>query len=90
MGGVSTAASLVAVTQITIYIASILRDYYSSVRDARSDILQLYNSIKSLQATLNAMRDDKIWNKDKVRVSELLAHPNGPLQIVWVELKTLG
>jgi len=89
MDGLSAGASIIAVIQITVSIASVLSDYYCSVRDARSDIHRLYHSIKSLQTILTAIRNLNIRFKDRLLVSELVEDPNGPLQVVWVELKTL-
>jgi hypothetical protein len=89
MDGLSAGASIIAVIQITVSIASVLSDYYCSVRDARSDIYRLYHSIKSLQTILTAIRNLNIGYKDRLLVSKLVEDPNGPLQVVWVELKTL-
>jgi hypothetical protein len=57
MDGLSGAASVIAVLQLTVSVGAALKDYYEGVRDARDDIHKLYGSIKGLERTLERLKD---------------------------------
>jgi hypothetical protein len=60
MDGLSATASVIAVIQLIGSIASILKDYYVGVKEARSEIQRLYRSISSLAAVLTVFHDLKL------------------------------
>lgn len=90
MDGLSGAASVIAVVQITQSIASALKDYYEGVRDAREDIQKLYNSVKSLEHVLSTLQDLLNRRPDgSILDSDFFKSPTGPLRQVEQELLKL-
>ncbi|KAH7417391.1 hypothetical protein BKA64DRAFT_299615 [Cadophora sp. MPI-SDFR-AT-0126] len=89
MDGLSAAASIIAVVQITASIASFLKDYYEGVRDARSDIQRLYRTISSLQAILSGVHSVTVQSRDNLRIAALWAKDGGTLEHLHSELKNL-
>jgi ankyrin repeat domain-containing protein 50 len=89
MDGLSAAASITAVIQITVSIASVLKDYYEAVKDARRDIHRLYQSVNSLYLTITAVEALKIdFDNSKVFSGMLMADTDG-IQMVWAEIRRL-
>jgi hypothetical protein len=91
MDGLSTAASVIAVIQITGSIASVLKGYYEFARDARGNIQKLYHSVNSLETVLTALNDLKVRKSDSglLLTTALLENPHGPLQEACRELESL-
>jgi predicted oxidoreductase len=89
MDGLSAAASVIAVIQITASLASILRDYYTGVRDAKADIQRLYYSMNSLRTVVAAVKQLNDRFEKSLTLSALLTDQNGPLQSVLLELKRI-
>jgi hypothetical protein len=89
MDGVSAAASIIAVIQISQTVATILKDYYTSVRDARKDIQRLYNAVNSLEAIVTCIKDLDSTYDGRFLSSPLLQNPQGPLQQSKVELECI-
>jgi uncharacterized phage infection (PIP) family protein YhgE len=79
MDGVSAAASIIAVIQIRQTVATILKDYYSGVRDARKDIQRLYNTINRLEAILTCINDLASTYNGRLLSSVLLQNLHSPL-----------
>jgi hypothetical protein len=86
MDGISAAASIIAVIQLTASVAETLKDYYEAVRDARRDIQRLYHSINSLEVVLRAIQALDIRYED---FSKVLKDVNGPLQSTLYEMKSI-
>jgi len=62
MDGLSTAASVIAVIDLSAKVASVCVQYYSAVKSAKKDIAHLQDVIKNLNDVLNMLRallDDK-------------------------------
>ena len=91
MDGLSTAASVIAVIQIAGFVASVLKGYYESARDARGNIQKLYHSVNSLETVLTALNDLKVRKSDSglLLTTALLENPHGPLQQACRELESL-
>jgi hypothetical protein len=89
MDGLSAASSIIAVIQITTSLASVLKDYYTDVRDARADIQRLYYSMNSLRSIVTAIKDLNGRFEKSLVLAALLTDQDGPLQSVLSELKMI-
>lgn len=87
MEGLAGAASVIAVVDITMKIASALKDYYEGVRDAREDIQKLFHCMKSLEELLRDIQP--IVEKDGNMGSTLTTDPAGPLPQLKTELEQI-
>lgn len=92
MDGLSGAASVIAIIQITAFIGSALMDYYATVRGAKEEIQKLYHAIKSLESILSTFRD--ILNRPNkhhhVLSTALFDDSSGPLRQLELELHKLS
>lgn len=83
LGGV---ASVIAVIQLTSFLARTLKTYYCGAREARSDNKRLFSAVSSLELLLRQI--DALPNSDyMMSLSELLRDANGPLELIKVELE---
>ena len=89
MDGLSAAASIIAVIQITASLAGVLKDYYTGVRDSRGDIQRLYYSMNSLRVVITAIKQLNDRCEKSLLLSALLTAQEGPLQSVFTELKRI-
>src|SRR5436189_3788063 len=91
MDGISAAASILAVIQISGQVINLCRTYYSEVRDASTDIQRLREEITALQNVLTKVAD-MANTSDSVKLStlDLLNQPDGPAQQCLTELITLA
>ncbi|TVY35584.1 hypothetical protein LSUB1_G005613 [Lachnellula subtilissima] len=90
MDGLSAAASVVALVQISGQIYNLCQTYYSGVKSAREDIRRLRNEVTSLQDVLNGVADlaDSPASA-KLAVLDLLNQPGGLVQQCRTELAGL-
>jgi hypothetical protein len=91
MDGLSAAASVIAVVQITSQIFDLCRTYYINVRDARRDVERLRTEIISLQdvlANVVDLTDDS--NSSSLRTLNILNQADGPIQQCQLELADLA
>jgi hypothetical protein len=89
MDGLSAASSIIAVIQITTSLASLLKDYYTGVRDARADIQRLYYSMNSLRTVVTAIKQLNDRHEKSLVLAARLMDQDGPLQSVLLELKRI-
>ena len=89
MEGLGAAASMIAVIQITASIASLLKDYCESARDARAEIQRLYHCVSYLQMILSGITDLSKQYEGSKMFSALLVDSGGPLPLLREELKGL-
>ena len=90
MDGLSAAASILAVVQISGKIYDLCRAYYLEARDARDDIRRLRAEVTSLQDVLTNVADlAEAPGSDGLSVLHLLDRPDGPVQQCQVELVEL-
>jgi hypothetical protein len=87
MDGLSAAASVIAVVQISGQVFDLCRTYYSEVRDARTDIQRLCDEVTSLQ---NVLTNVTHLTSAKLPILDFLNQPNGPVQQCLTELITLA
>lgn len=91
MDGISAAASIIAVIQISGQVINLCRTYYSEVRDAKMDIQRLREEITSLQTVLTKVADlANAPDAAKLSTLGLLNQPDGPAQQCLKELITLA
>ena len=91
MDGVSTAASVLAVIQISSQIFDFCRTYYLNVKDARNDIQRLRNEITSLQDVLVSVVDlVNGRNSTSMHTLDLINKEYGPLRQCQLDLKVLA
>jgi len=91
MDGISAAASIIAVIQISGQVINLCQTYYSEVRDAKMDIRRLSEEITSLQAVLTKVADlANAPNAAKLSALGLLNQPGGPAQQCLKELIALA
>ncbi|CZR54758.1 uncharacterized protein PAC_04642 [Phialocephala subalpina] len=91
MDGVSTAASVIAVIQISSQIFDFCRTYYLNVKDARNDIQRLRNEITSLQDVLVSVVDlANARNSTSMHTLDLVNKEDGPLKQCQLELTALA
>lgn len=87
MDGLSAAASVIAVIQISGQVFDLCRTYYSEVRDARTDIQRLCDEVTSLQ---NVLTNVAHMTSAKLPTLGLLNQPDGPVQQCLTELIALA
>lgn len=90
MDGLSAAASVVAVIQISAQVFDLCRTYYLNVKDARKDIERLRNEITSLQDILVNVAD--LANESSsasLQTLRLVNQDDGPLKECQLELTAL-
>lgn len=81
-------ASLIAVVKLASILLRTLKTYYCGVRSARSDIKRLFSTVSSLELLL--LQIEGITNNDHTTsLSELLKNPQGPLELISIELEAV-
>ena len=91
MDGLSAAASVIAVIQISGRVFDLCRTYYLEVRDAREDIKRLRDEVTTLQDVLTNVADlAEAPGSAKLSILGLLNQPDGPLQQCGTELQVLA
>jgi hypothetical protein len=91
MDGISAAASIIAVIQISGQVIDLCRTYYSEVRDAKADIQRLREEITSLQTVLTKVADlANAPDAAELSTLGLLNQPDGPVQQCLTELIKLA
>src|SRR5438876_186054 len=91
MDGLSAAASVIAVIQISGKVFDLCRTYYLEVRDAREDIKRLRDEVTTLQDVLTSVADlAEAPGSAKLSILSLLNQPDGPLQQCGTELEALA
>lgn len=89
MDGLSATASVIAVIQITQSVGRFLKALYRDVRNARTEIERLYDSVTSLEFVTKEL-DGLLKRHDTGLLNaSLLEDPHGPLKQALLELKTL-
>jgi hypothetical protein len=81
MDGLSAAASVIAVVQISAQVFDLCRTYYLEVKEARKDIQRLRDEVTSLQDVLTNvadLADDP--GSAKLSILNLLNQQDGPVQ----------
>ena len=90
MDGLSAAASVIAVIQISGHVFDLCRTYYFEVRNARKDIQRLRDEVTSLQDVLTNVADLPD-SPGSAKLSILgLNQSDGPLQQCRTELTELA
>jgi hypothetical protein len=87
MDGLSAAASVIAVVQVSRQVFDLCRTYYSEVKDARTDIQRLCDEVMSLQNVLTSVTH---LASAKLPILDLLNQPDGPVQQCLTELIALA
>jgi len=91
MDGVSAAASVVAIIQISGQVFALCQGYYSEVKNARKDISRLRDEVTSLQDVLTNVRDlADAPGSSKLSNLDLLNQPDGLIQQCATELEGLA
>src|SRR5213592_2518971 len=91
MDGISAAASIITLVQISGQIINLCRTYYSEVRDASTDIQRLREEITALQNVLTKVADlANTSDSAKLSTLDLLNQPDGPAQQCLTQLITLA
>jgi hypothetical protein len=91
MDGLSAAASVIAVIQISSQIFDLCRTYYLNVKEARQDIDRLRNEAASLQDVLVHVVDlTNDPNASSLRTLDPINREDGPLQQCQLELEELA
>lgn len=88
MDGLSSAAGVIQVIQLSAQVLGALKTYYEIVRDCREDLARLYETIGSLKEILQKIKD----LASDVKLESLqwcLNETNGPVQRLYQELKNL-
>jgi hypothetical protein len=81
MDGLSVAASIIAVIQISGQVIDLCHAYYSEVKDARTDIQRLRDEMTSLRDVLSKLCDlAKTPGSTELSIFGLLNQPDGPVQ----------
>ena len=91
MDGLSAAASVIAVIQISGRVFDLCRTYYLEVRDAREDIKRLRDEVTTHQDVLTSVADlAEAPGSAKLPILGLLTQSDGPLQQCGTELGLLA
>ncbi|KFY14389.1 hypothetical protein V492_02658 [Pseudogymnoascus sp. VKM F-4246] len=88
MDGLSSAASVIQVIQLSAQVLGALKTYYEVVRDCREDLARLYETIDSLKEILQKLKNLAC----DARLGSLqwcLNETSGPVQRLYQELKNL-
>jgi hypothetical protein len=81
MDGLSVAASIIAVIQISGQVIDLCHTYYSEVKEARTDIQRLRDEMTSLRDVLSKLADlAKAFGSTELSIFGLLNQPDGPVQ----------
>src|SRR5437773_9495870 len=87
MDGLSAAASVIAVVQISGQVFNLCWTYYSNVKDARNDIRRLRIEVTSLQVVLTKVAElADTPGSAKLSILNLLNQSDGPIQQCQTEL----
>lgn len=90
MDGLSAAASVIAVVQISEQVFNLCQTYYLNVRDARKDIQHLLNEVTSLRDVLINVKDlTDTPGSTKLSTLELFNKSDGLLQQCLTDLRKL-
>ncbi len=90
MDGLSAAASVIAVIQISAQVFDLCRTYYLNVKDARKDIQRLRNEVNSLQDILVNVADlANAPQSPSLQTLNLINQKDGPLEQCRLELTAL-
>ena len=90
MDGLSTAASVVALIQISAQVFDLCRNYYLNVKDARKDIERLRNEVNSLQDVLVKVIDlTEAPESASLQTLNIINQEDGPLAQCQLELSAL-
>jgi ankyrin repeat domain-containing protein 50 len=90
MDGLSAAASVIAVIQMSVQVFNLCNDYFLAVKDARKDIKLLSDEVSSLHDVLEniaEMADSP--SAAKLSTLDLLTKPDGPMELCQTELEML-
>ena len=91
MDGLSAAASVIAVIQVSSQIFDLCRTYYINVKDAREDIQRLRDEITALQDVLVNVADLTDDPKSaSLKALASISRKDGPLQVCQSELLALA
>jgi hypothetical protein len=91
MDGISAAASVAAVIEISGRTFDLCRTYYSEVKNAREDIRRLRDQVISLQNVSTNVKDlADAPGSAKLSILDLLNQPNSLIQQCQTELKGLA
>ncbi|KAI9765534.1 MAG: hypothetical protein M1840_007360 [Geoglossum simile] len=91
MDGLSAAASVIAVINISGQVFDLCRKYYLEVKDARKDIQRLRDDVTSLQDVLtNVAELADAPGSAKLSILGLLNQPDGPVERCRTELEGLA
>lgn len=81
MDGLSAAASVIAVVQVSAQVFDLCRTYYMEVKEARKDIKCLRDEVTSLQDVLTNVADlVEDPSSAKLSILSLLNQQDGPVQ----------
>ena len=90
MDGVSAAASIAALIQISGSVFDLCRKYYSEVKDARKEIQRLRDEVTSLQDVLFSVADlAEAANPTKMSILDRLNQADGPVKQCQAQLAGL-
>jgi ankyrin repeat domain-containing protein 50 len=90
MDGLSAAASIIAVLQISGQVFNLCRAYYSGVKDARQDITRLRYELIALDDVLTSVADlASFEDSTKLTTFRLLDQPEGPIACCHKDLRDL-
>ena len=91
MDGLSAAASVIAVVQISGQIFQLCQTYYLEVKDAKNDIQRLRNEVMTLRGIASSVNDlISTAESNKLPVLESLNQNHGLLQHYQLELDNLA
>ena len=91
MEGLSAAASVVAVLQISIQVYTLCSEYYLKAKAARSDIERLQGEVTALKDVLEKVEDlTNSSNSNQLAVLKLLNQTEGPFQQCQTQLTDLA
>jgi hypothetical protein len=90
MDGVTTAATIITVIQISQQVFSLCKEYFLAVKDAREDIQRLSDEVTALHDILKNV-EDLATSPSVATLSTLmlLRRPDGPVEQCLRELKRL-
>jgi hypothetical protein len=90
MDGLSAAASVIAVIQISAQVFTLCNDYFLVVKDARKDIQRLRDEVSSLHDVLeNIAEMAEFPAAAKLSTLNILIKPDGPMELCRRELERL-
>jgi ankyrin repeat domain-containing protein 50 len=91
MDGLSAAASVIALVQISSQVFDLCRTYYLEVKEARKDIQHLRDEVTSLQDVLANVADlADAPGSAKLSILNLLNQPDGPVRQCRTDLLRLA